>query len=103
MLLGTIDLAGGASDFPWSGGTFLSEPEFESVRGLFTEELAQFERDPGEPWERLYAEIVRPGLWLEQVGSGVTHHQVLIHIDGDRAWFRIIVEPGEAWRRIALR
>jgi hypothetical protein len=43
---------------------------------------------------------VRPGLRLESIRTGKVFRNVLIHIDGEKTWFRIIFEPGGAWKRI---
>src|SRR5690349_15265622 len=97
-LLGSIE-PDWTSDFPWHGGAFSPTESFESVRALFDAELALRGRSP--EWDQPYAQIVRPGLRLEDSKSGRVHDQVLIHIiERKEARFRVIVSPRCRWMRI---
>jgi hypothetical protein len=98
-LLGSIELDWEKADFPWHGGAFTPTEHFESVRPLFDAELALRGQPPA--WDEAYAQIVQPGLRLEDSESGKVHDQVLIHIiQGQEARFRILVQPSSRWLRI---
>ncbi|MFJ3669445.1 hypothetical protein ACIPSE_23620 [Streptomyces sp. NPDC090106] len=76
------------ADFPWLSGRFTPGPAYDSVRDLFTRELALAQRDDDthwQEWERAYDEI-RRRLSLHSPDGPVP--EFLLHIDGDRAWFR---------------
>ena len=77
-LLGSIEVDGAKDDFPWLGGAFAPTEHFESVRPLFDAELALRGQPP--EWDEAHAQIVQPGLRLEDSESGTVHDQVLIHI-----------------------
>ncbi|MFJ3308888.1 hypothetical protein ACIPSA_38750 [Streptomyces sp. NPDC086549] len=78
-------------DFPWLSGKFTPGPGFDSVRHLFVRELALAERDDDwEQWERAYDEI-RRRVSLSSPDGPVP--EFLLHIEGDRAWFRWSDEP----------
>ncbi|MFJ4466657.1 hypothetical protein ACIP2X_03965 [Streptomyces sp. NPDC089424] len=78
------------SDFPWLAGRFVAGPAFTAVRDLFARELALAQRD-GErhwqEWETVYDEI-RRRVSLSSPDGPVA--DFLLHIEGDRAWFRWI-------------
>jgi hypothetical protein len=98
-LLGSIEVDWRKADFPWHGGAFTPTEHFESVRRLFEAELALRGR-LGE-WDQAYAQIVQPGLRLEDSESGKVHDQVLIHIlQRQEARFRIIIQPSSRWMKI---
>ncbi|GAA2929805.1 MULTISPECIES: hypothetical protein [Streptomyces] len=81
------------ADFPWLSGRFTAGPGFAAVRGLFARELALAERDDEghwEEWERVCAEIGRR-VSLSSPDGPVA--EFLLHIQGDRAWFRWSDEP----------
>ncbi|MCD9874631.1 hypothetical protein [Streptomyces guryensis] len=83
------------TDFPWLSGRFTAGPAFEDVRELFARELALIERDDEEhrqKWETAYDEITRR-VSLSSPGGPVP--EFLLHIEGDRAWFRWSDEPFE--------
>ncbi|MFE2459137.1 hypothetical protein [Streptomyces sp. NPDC059402] len=83
------------ADFPWLSGRFRAGPAFDAVRGLFARELALAERDGAEhwaEWETVYAEI---GRRVRLVSPDGPVAEFLLHIDGDRAWFRWSDEPFE--------
>ncbi|MCT9079791.1 hypothetical protein [Streptomyces fulvoviolaceus] len=81
------------ADFPWLSGRFTSGPAFSAVQELFARELALTERDEaghwGE-WESAYDEIRRRVSLLSPDGPVP---EFLLHIEGDRAWFRWSDEP----------
>ncbi|MFD5162311.1 hypothetical protein ACFWMJ_30315 [Streptomyces hawaiiensis] len=81
------------ADFPWLSGRFTPGPGFAAVRDLFARELALAERDDEghwEEWEAVYADI-RRHVSLSSPDGAVP--EFLLHIDGDRAWFRWSDEP----------
>ncbi|MDT0494204.1 hypothetical protein ACPEIF_14490 [Streptomyces sp. NPDC012600] len=91
-LVGEIAVDG--ADFPWLHGRFLPGPAFDpAVRQLFDRELALLERleedesdESAEAWERACDEVNRT---LALAGpEGVAVAEFLLHIQGDRAWFR---------------
>ncbi|MFE0514904.1 hypothetical protein [Streptomyces sp. NPDC058964] len=78
-------------DFPWLSGNFTPGPAFRSVQDLFARELALLERDDDwEEWEGAYADI-RRRVSLTSPDGPVP--EFLLHIEGDRAWFRWSDEP----------
>ncbi|CCK25306.1 hypothetical protein BN159_0927 [Streptomyces davaonensis JCM 4913] len=82
------------ADFPWLSGHFTPGPAYAAVRELFARELALLERvdEHVEEWEAAYAEIERR-VTLSSPDGPVA--EFLLHIDGDRAWFRWSEEPFE--------
>ncbi|MGZ5598820.1 MAG: hypothetical protein ACXWG3_19425 [Usitatibacter sp.] len=94
-LLGTIDVKPGEGDLPWHSGTFHPLAEFEAVRELFERELrllrANTADDPGqwEEWEAVHAELHDPGMRLQSADKSWMADEILIHIDGQEAWWRI--------------
>ncbi|MGW7341541.1 hypothetical protein [Streptomyces sp. NPDC054808] len=83
------------ADFPWLSGRFRAGPAFDAVRGLFARELALAERDGAghwAEWETVYAEI---GRRVRLVSPDGPVAEFLLHIDGDRAWFRWSDAPFE--------
>ncbi|MEU0409516.1 hypothetical protein ABZ307_17095 [Streptomyces griseorubiginosus] len=80
-------------DFPWLSGRFTAGPAFETVRELFARELALMDLDDEErweEWEQIYDEITRRVSLLAPDGPVPEY---LLHIEGDRAWFRWSDEP----------
>ncbi|MGW1750381.1 hypothetical protein ACWCRD_33140 [Streptomyces sp. NPDC002092] len=83
------------ADFPWLSGRFTAGPAFAEVRDLFARELALVARDDEEQrqeWETAYDEITRR-VSLSSPDGPVP--EFLLHIEGDRAWFRWSDEPSE--------
>ncbi|MEU6380709.1 hypothetical protein [Streptomyces sp. NPDC046909] len=78
------------ADFPWLSGRFTAAPAFDALRELFARELALVEGGEGEEWERVYDEIRRRVSLCSPDGPVP---EFLLHIDGDRAWFRWSDEP----------
>ena len=94
VVLGTIEVANGEADSPWFSGVFHATPEFDAVRGLFERELkllqANTEDDSAQwdDWEAVHEELHEPGLRLEAKGKGYDANEILIHINGNEAWWR---------------
>ncbi|MFB7656861.1 MULTISPECIES: hypothetical protein [unclassified Streptomyces] len=83
------------ADFPWLSGRFRPGPAHAAVQDLFARELALAERDDAghwAEWEEVYAEIERRVRLLSPDGPVA---EFLLHIEGDRAWFRWSDEPFE--------
>ncbi|MFJ8544008.1 hypothetical protein ACIRFH_18650 [Streptomyces sp. NPDC093586] len=81
------------ADFPWLSGRFTPGPAYDAVRDLFVRELALAERDDdghGDEWEATCDEI---GARVSLVSPDGPVAEFLLHIDGDRAWFRWSEEP----------
>ncbi|WP_345593000.1 hypothetical protein [Streptomyces marokkonensis] len=81
------------ADFPWLSGRFRAGPAFDAVQDLFARELALVERDDEghwEEWETVYAEIERRVRLVSPDGPVA---EFLLHIEGERAWFRWSDEP----------
>ncbi|MYZ39652.1 hypothetical protein [Streptomyces sp. MnatMP-M17] len=79
----TIEVA----DFPWLSGRFTPGPAFESVRPLFDHELALLDRidEDQAAWEASYDAVERAVSLHSPTGPVA---EFLLHIKGDRAWFR---------------
>lgn len=92
-VVGTIDVT--ASDFPWLIGRFEPEAEFAEFKDAFAEELALVEGGDFDQnlarWEKLYLAI-QDRLRL-QGPDGVAVAEYVLHIDGERAWFRFSDQP----------
>ncbi|MFD4348495.1 hypothetical protein ACFWQ6_27105 [Streptomyces coelicoflavus] len=86
------------ADFPWLSGRFRAGPAYGAVRDLFARELALAERDDAghwAEWETVYAEIERRVRLVSPDGPVA---EFLLHIEGERAWFRWSDEPFERER-----
>ncbi|MGW2746487.1 hypothetical protein [Streptomyces sp. NPDC001450] len=81
-----------AADFPWLSGSLTTGPGFAAVQDLFVRELALLEDERREEWESAYDEI-RRRVSLSSPEGPVP--EFLLHIEGDRAWFRWSDEPFE--------
>ncbi|MFF7047618.1 hypothetical protein ACFY94_04505 [Streptomyces griseorubiginosus] len=80
-------------DFPWLSGRFTAGPGFEPVRELFARELALMDLDDEErweEWEETYDQIARRVCLIAPHGPVP---EFLLHIEGERAWFRWNDEP----------
>ncbi|WP_328753501.1 hypothetical protein OHT57_43905 [Streptomyces sp. NBC_00285] len=81
------------ADFPWLSGRFTAGPAFAAVEQLFARELALLEGDAEarqEEWGAVYEEI---GRRVSLVAPDGPVPEFLLHIKGDRAWFRWSDEP----------
>lgn len=88
-LLGEIVIE--SADFPWLSGRFVPRAAFAEVKPLFDEELALAESDADDDgWERIYHRITGSLSLLSPHGPVP---EFLLHIQGDRAWFRWSDEP----------
>jgi hypothetical protein len=94
-LLGTIDVKPGDGDFPWFSGAFHPSEAFEAVRGLFEDELRLLRDNTADnsaqwdDWEDVHDELHEPGLRLQATDRSYAAEEILIHIDGAEAWWRI--------------
>jgi hypothetical protein len=81
------------ADFPWLSGHFTAGPAYDAVRELFARELALAEQDDDghwDEWERVHDEIRRR---VSLVSPDGPVPEFLLHIEGDRAWFRWSDKP----------
>jgi hypothetical protein len=89
--IGRVTITDG--DGPWLSGTLHSTPALEAMRPLFQRELELCEWDDDwQEWERAYFAIRRTRLELVPPDRKAVA-EFLLHIDGDRAWFRWSDEP----------
>ncbi|MEU6198797.1 hypothetical protein [Streptomyces sp. NPDC047061] len=78
------------ADFPWLHGTFTPGPGFAGVQDLFARELVLADDEDWEAWEEVHDEIHRQVSLISPDGPVP---EFLLHIEGDRAWFRWSDEP----------
>ncbi|MCX4705810.1 hypothetical protein OG252_06440 [Streptomyces sp. NBC_01352] len=81
------------ADFPWLEGRFTAGPAYGAVQELFARELALAKRDDEDhwkEWETVHDEI-RRRVSLSSPDGPVP--EFLLHIEGERAWFRWSDEP----------
>ena len=81
------------ADFPWLSGRFTAGPAFGAVQDLFARELDLVRRDEEghwREWDEVYDEILRRVSLTSPDGPVA---EFLLHIEGDRAWFRWSDEP----------
>jgi hypothetical protein len=94
-LLGTIAVNHGGAEPPWFSGTFAPAPGFEEVRDLFERELQLLRANSNDNsaawdvWEAVHAELHDPGLRLCTPDSSYMEEEILIHLNGSEAWWRI--------------
>ena len=79
------------SDFPWLSGRFDPKPGFDKYRSLFDAELAATEGEDWDEADRLY-HAIREELRLTYPEGGNVP-EFLLHVHGDKAWFRWSDEP----------
>jgi hypothetical protein len=91
-VLGDIEVSD--ADFPWLLGRFVAGPAFSSVAHLFARELDLVNSDDLDAWEAAYRAIESQDLRLLRP-DGTAVAEVLLHVDGDTAWFRWSDEPFE--------
>lgn len=87
-LVGEIHLEGG--DFPWLSGRFVPTAGFAEVKSLFTRELALTEQEAWDEWDSVIGEINDTMHLVAPTGPVA---EFLLHLDGERAWFRWIDSP----------
>ncbi|MFF6906099.1 hypothetical protein ACFY9Q_09180 [Streptomyces sp. NPDC012389] len=88
------EIAVDSPDFPWLHGRFTPGPAYDTgTHELFERELALLERldedesdESAEAWERVCDEVNRTLALAGPEGEAVA--EFLLHIQGDRAWFR---------------
>lgn len=80
------------ADFPWLSGSFVPGPAYDTVHTLFARDLALLDEvdEHVEEWEAAHDEI-RRRVSLSSPDGPVP--EFLLHIEGDRAWFRWSDEP----------
>lgn len=85
--LGTIQLTD--ADQPFWYGTFVAEAPYAPLADRFARESRACEQidTDYEAWELLAMEINGPGLAIVEP-DGWRLEEILLHIDGERAWFR---------------
>ena len=86
VLLGTLTHTD--DDFPWHNGTFDPTPAFEDVRPLFDRELALLNAGRMDELELAWKEFAALGLRMRSVATGADINEFLLHIEGQRAWWR---------------
>ena len=76
-------------DMPWYECRFTPTAAFDRVAPLFAEELALLNRESDmEAWQHAYDRIVALALELRPEGAGAPVRKFILHVNGDRAWFR---------------
>ncbi|MFD4393452.1 DUF4240 domain-containing protein [Kitasatospora sp. NPDC058478] len=80
------------TDFPWLHGRFVPGTAFPAVQPLFARSLALSEAEDWEAFDDAYDEITSTVSMLSPSGPVA---EFLLHIQGDRAWFRWNDEPFE--------
>lgn len=94
-VLGTIEVKPGEADPPWTSGAFRPTEAFEAVRELFEQELlllranTEDDDEQWDEWEAAHAELHDPGLRLRSPDRSYEADEILIHIDGAEAWWRV--------------
>lgn len=94
-VLGTIDVKPREPDSPWYSGAFHPAPAFEEARELFVLELQLIQANTADDsaqwdnWEAVHEELHGPGLRLLSPDKVYEADEILIHIDGAEAWWRI--------------
>jgi len=92
--LGTITVNPGLEG-DWYSGAFEPTPEFEAVRDLFERELALLQANKSDDsaqwdeWEDAHAKLHDPGLKLRAPDMSYQADEILIHVNGAEAWWRI--------------
>lgn len=95
VVLGTIETRPDDGKSPWHSGAFQPSAEFESVRGLFEHELrllqanTEDDDDQWDEWEAAHAELHGPGLRVQATDQAYAADEILIHIKGSEAWWRV--------------
>jgi hypothetical protein len=86
------------SDFPWLEARVEPRRGLEALRPLFAEELALVESDrlDDERWEAVHRRLRRRLRLVDPDGGEPA--EFLLHVDGDKAWWRWNEEPfNEGW------
>ncbi|WTR19158.1 hypothetical protein OG565_18710 [Streptomyces sp. NBC_00138] len=77
-------------DFPWLSGRFVPTAGFAEVKPLFERELALTEEEDRDEWDSVVGEI---NVKLQLVAPAGPVAEFLLHVEGERAWFRWIDDP----------
>ena len=94
-VLGSIEVKPAEPDSPWYSGAFKPSAEFETARELFEQELRMLRANTNDDsaqwdeWEAVHEVLHEPGLWLQAPDQSYRESDILIHIDGAEAWWRI--------------
>lgn len=75
-------------DFPQHLGRFRAFPAFFAVAELFRRERELLAKGELEQWEKVRAEIIRPGLVLESTDGKQRWTNPTLHIEDDSVWWR---------------
>lgn len=78
------------ADWPWLHGRFVPAPAFSQVKGLFDREQELLEAEDFPAWETAYGQIASTMTLVSPDGPVA---EFLLHVEGDRAWFRWSDEP----------
>ncbi|WFE26672.1 hypothetical protein O7623_25820 [Solwaraspora sp. WMMD791] len=89
------DLAVTDGDFPWLYATVRPTEAFAPLRPIFDAELRALRRaedgsDDGA-WDRAYQQVRAAVVLIDPAGVAVP--ELLLHVDGDQAWWRWSDEP----------
>ena len=76
------------NDFPWVNCNFEPTGSFGEVKPLFEEELKLLDAEDMDAWEIFYKQIDALGLRLVDEEDVNNISEFLLHIQGDKAWFR---------------
>ena len=76
------------TDFPWVKCEFMPTASFSEAQPLFDEELNLLEAEAMDAWQRAYERINALGLRLMDTQNGKDIGEFLLHIRGNKAWFR---------------
>src|SRR3954447_8949031 len=87
------DLVVTGGDFPWLDATVEGQPTLEAFRSLFDEEWAATEAEDWDRADELYREIASKLTLTDP--DGVRVGEFLLHIQGEKAWWRWSYEPFE--------
>ena len=110
QVIGEFVVDGG--DFPWLNAGFHPKEGFDQVRKLFKDDLRLLELAgppplpdyicPMNPWDRQVALALRDRIehvtgrpWLDAIASQLHVSEFILHIEGNRAWWRWTDEPFE--------
>jgi len=76
------------TDFPWVNCTFEPTAAFDELQPLFEEELGLLDSDKMEEWQGVYDRILALDLKLIDRKDLQDIGDFLLHIRGNKAWFR---------------
>jgi len=85
-LFGTLTLE--RHNMPWYDCHFVSAVSFEQVAVLFAAERRLLDADDMDAWAAAYEKIDALELELHPAEGGSTIKDFLLHIHGQKAWFR---------------